>query len=177
MKIYILGADHEIQRGTDRVSTEDIARFKTLLEQIISENDIEFIGEEIVPNIETVAGHIAEQLDLPCEIIEMSAPAREALGIAEEQRHRSVPIFEGGIPVAFGGHVRVLSDGVREEYMVWSSITKAEEVKADSILVLCGLSHAAELRDRFEKYGHTVTLDSLCERPWYSHSQCAELEK
>jgi hypothetical protein len=68
--------------------------------------------------------------------------------------------------------MRVLSDGIREEYMLWCALTKAGEAR--SILILCGSSHADELRQRFEKLGHQVTLDSLCNRSWYSHPECNE---
>ena len=88
----------------------------------------------------------------------MSLKAREELGIADEQRRmRYEPIFSDNLVVG-STHRRVLSDGIRESICLCALTTAG---KAKRILILCGLSHADELRQRFEKLGHQVTLDSL----------------
>lgn len=163
--VYILGIDHEIQTSDGRRSAEEKIEFEKLLRALVSEHHIEFIGDETYPENDALAKSVARSLDIRWEPIEMSLAAREALGIANEQLHeRHEPIFSGGIPVG-SKVVRVLSDGIREEYMLWRTLTIADEAK--NILVLCGFSHVDELRQKFEKAGHQVTTDSLCGRAWY----------
>lgn len=166
--VYILGIDHEIQTLDGKRAGNEKAEFESLLRALVPE--AEFIGEETLPEKETVAKSVTSSLGIRWEPIEMSAAAREALGIADEQlRERHEPIIQGGIPVG-SRVVRVLSDGIREEYMLWRTLTKADE--ASNILVLCGFSHVDELRQKFEKAGHQVTTDSLCTRKWYTHPDC-----
>ncbi len=168
--IYILGIDHEIQTFDGKRTVNEKAEFESLLRALVSEHRAEFIGEETFPEKETIVRSVASSLGIRWEPIEMSAAAREALGIADEQlRERHEPIFNGGIPVS-SRIVRVLSDGIREEYMLWRTLTKADEAK--NVLVLCGFSHVDELRERFEKAGHKVTRGSLCKREWYKHPDC-----
>jgi hypothetical protein len=168
--VYILGIDHEIQTFDGRRSGEEKSEFEKLLRALVSEYQIEFIGEETYPEKDSIAKSVARSLDIHWKPIEMSLMAREALGIADEQLHElHEPIFSGGIPVG-SRVVRVLSDGIREEYMLWRALTMAEEAK--NILVLCGFSHVDELRQKFEKAGHQVTTDSLCCRPWYVNPEC-----
>jgi len=168
--IYIVGIDHEIQAFDGTGTENEKAEFEKLLRVLVSEHHIEFIGDETYQDKDGIAKSVARSLDIPWEPIEMSLAAREALGIADEQLHeRHEPIFSGGIPVS-SRVVRVLSDGIREEYMLWRTLTKANEAK--NILVLCGFSHVDELRQRFQKEGHRVTTDSLCSRAWYAHPGC-----
>ena len=84
---------------------------------------------------------------------------------------RYEPVFDDNLPMGFKAN-RVLSDGIREEYMLWRTLTKAGNV--ESVLVLCGFSHAKELSHRFERHDCRVTLDSLCNRDWYSHPDCEQ---
>lgn len=168
--VYILGIDHEIQIVDGRRTAEEKSDFEKLLRTLVHERHIEFIGEETYPEKNAIAKSVASSLDIRWEPIEMSLAAREALGIADEQlRERHEPIFSGGIPVG-SRIVRVLSDGIREEYMLWRTLTKADEAK--NILVLCGFSHVDELRQKFEKAGYQVTTDSLCAREWYVNPEC-----
>lgn len=169
-KLYILGIDHKIQTLGGRRTTEDKSEFDKLLRALVSKQCFEIIGEETYPEKDTIAKAVARSLNIRWEPIEMSMAARDALGIADEQLHeRHEPVFSGGIPIA-SRVVRVLSDGIREEYMFWRTLTRADE--AQSILVLCGFSHVDELRQRFEKAGHQVTTDSLCEHEWYVNPEC-----
>lgn len=168
--IYILGIDHEVQTFDGSRTAEEKAEFDKLLRELVSEHHIEFIGDETYPEKNAIAKSVAKSLQIPWEPIEMSFAAREALGIANEQlQERHEPVFSGGIPVG-SRVVRVLSDGIREEYMVWSTLTKADE--AENILVLCGFSHVDELRQRFERACCQVKTDSLCGREWYVNPEC-----
>jgi len=167
--VYILGIDHEIQTSDGKRSAEEKAEFEKLLRALVSEHHIEFIGDETYPEKNAIAKSVAKSLGIPWEPIEMSFAAREALGIADEQLHeRHEPVLSGGIPVG-SRVVRVLSDGIREEYMVWRTLTRADE--AENILVLCGFSHVDELRQRFERACCQVKTDSLCGREWYIHPE------
>ncbi len=168
--VYILGIDHEIQAFDGRRTAEEKSEFEKLLRAVVSEHQIEFIGEETYLEKDAIAKSVARSLDIRWQPIEMSLTAREVLGITNEQlRERHEPVFSRGIPIS-SRVVRVLSDGIREEYMLWRTLTKADEVK--NILVLCGFSHVDELRQRFEKAGHQVTTDSLCRYKWYVNPDC-----
>ncbi len=168
--VYILGIDHEIQTSDGRRSAYEKVEFEKLLRVLVSEHHIEFIGDETYLEKNAIAKSVASSFDIRWEPIEMSLAAREALGIADEQlRERHEPIFSGGIPIG-SKVVRVLSDGIREEYMLWRTLRMADEAK--NILLLCGFSHVDELRQRFEKAGCQVTTDSLCGREWYVNPEC-----
>ena len=168
--IYILGIDHEIQTFDGGRTENEKAEFEKLLRALVSEHHIEFVGDETYQDKDAIAKSVARSLSIDWEPIEMSLAARDALEITEEQLHdRHEPIMRGGIPVG-SRVVRVLSDGIREEYMLWRTLAKADE--ASNILVLCGFSHVDELRQRFEKAGHQVATDSLCTRTWYAHPDC-----
>lgn len=168
--VHILGIDHEVQTFDGRRTPEDKTEFEKLLRQLMVERQIEFIGEETYPEKDAIAKVVAKSFNIRWEPIEMSLAAREALGIVDEQLHeRHEPIFSGGIPIG-SRVVRVLSDGVREEYMLWRTLTQADEAK--NILVLCGFSHVEELGRKFEKAGHQVTTDSLCRYEWYVNPDC-----
>lgn len=170
MKIYILGIDHEIQVFDGKRTTEEKTKFEKLLRELVSEHHIEFIGDETYRRKKAIAKSVARLLHIHWGPIEMSLTARKALGIAEEQAlQRSEPIFRDNLVVG-SKRTRVLSDGLREEYMIWRTITKAEEAR--SILVLCGFSHVDELCKKFEKAGYQVTTDSLCRHDWYTHPDC-----
>jgi hypothetical protein len=170
MNVYILGIEHEIQTFDGRRTEKEKAEFEKLLRALVSEHHIEFIGDETYPEKKAIAKSVASSLDICWEPIEMSRKAREELGIAEEQAtQRHEPIFRDNLVVG-SKPVRVLSDAIREEYMIWRTITKATETQ--SILVLCGFAHVDELQQRFEKAGHQVTTDSLCNRDWYTHPEC-----
>lgn len=168
--VHILGIDHDIQTFDGGRTPQDKTEFEKLLRGLIVERRINFLGEETYSDKDAIAKFVAKSVGIRWEPIEMSLAAREALGIADEQlRERHEPIISGGIPVG-SKVVRVLSDGIREEYMLWRTLTKADEAK--NILVLCGFSHVDELCQRFEKAGHQVTTDSLCGREWYVNSDC-----
>ncbi len=170
MRVYILGIDHEIQTFDGKRTAEEKAEFEKLLRALVSQHHIEFIGDETYREKNAIAKSVASSLGIRWEPIEMSQKAREELGIAEEQAtQRHEEIFADNL-VVDSKPVRVLSDGIREEYMVWRTLTKAAE--AQSILVLCGFSHIDELRQKFEKAGHQVTIDSLCKLDWYKHPEC-----
>lgn len=168
--VHILGIDHEIQTFDGRRTPEDKTEFEKLLRRLIVERHIDFLGEETYPDKDAIAKSVANSLHIPWEPIEMSLAARKELGIADEQLHeRHEPVFSGGIPIA-SKVVRVLSDGIREEYMLWRTLTKAAGAK--SILVLCGFSHVDELRQKFEKAGYKVSADRLCSQEWYLNPDC-----
>lgn len=165
--IYILGLDHEIQTFCSKRTQED--KFKNLLETLVRKHSIQFIGEEYPLDKCTIAKCLAKLLNIPWEQIDMSEEMDEALGIAEEQKNR--PRRFDDIELVPYPEERVLSDGIREEYMVWRTLTKAGDVQ--NILVLCGSLHAEELDNKFRKHDCNVMVDSLSKYPWYAHPDCA----
>jgi hypothetical protein len=169
VKVYILGIDHEIQLANShrRPSTERV-RFAQLLSEIFSDHQIEFIGEETFTDRASIARTFGGLRDIPWEAIEMSDEAREKLGIADEQAERNPSVWD----INPTEPKRVLSDYIRDEYMLWRTLTKAG--KAQSVLVICGFMHSDNLGKLFQREGHEVTIDSLCSREWYSHPGCPE---
>ncbi len=173
MNFYILGIDHQIQVTNGQRTDEEKLKYGELVQTLLSQNDIKLVGEEILNEQKSIAKVIAEAKSIRWAPIEMSTAARLELGIAEEQAYdRYEPVFKGGVPVASVGPRRVQSDYIREEFMVWRTLTEAED--AANVLVLCGLMHVEFLQKLFQRDGHRVTADSLCKRDWYSHPECPE---
>jgi len=174
MKVYILGIDHEIQVADGRRTQAEKGQFAKLLTEIFAQHRIEFIGEETFSEKASIARTFGGIAAIRWEPIEMSVDARKELGIADEQIYsRHEPQWEDNLIVASSGPKRVPSDYIREEYMVWRTLTKAEG--AASILILCGFMHAESLGKLFQREGHEVTVDTLCKREWYSHPECEEV--
>jgi hypothetical protein len=172
VNIYILGIDHAIQNYDDpRSDAAARTNLENLVREIIQQQDVRFVGEETLPFTNTVARCVACPMGLRWEAIEMSIKARKELGIADEQtkQRTQVTVGETGVKAV---NQRVPSDEIREAYMVWRVVTAGRVF--ESVLVLCGFSHAEPLRQRFATLGHQVTLDSLCSHDWYSHPDCAE---
>jgi hypothetical protein len=73
------------------------AEYRRLLEHLISENRVEFVGEESHPDHLTVAQQVSDALHLHFHWanIDMPQQLREERGIAQEQRER-VPILQPG---------------------------------------------------------------------------------
>jgi hypothetical protein len=175
MKVYILGIDHEIQLADGGRKETNRTEFIKLLSEIFSQHHIGFIGEETFPEKASIARVWGGLSGIRWQSIEMSMNARTELGIAVEQASgRYEPIFEENLVVGSTKPRRVLSDYIREEYMLWRTVNTVDE--AANILVLCGLMHAENLGKLFRREGHEVTVDSLCNYPWYSHSECARVD-
>jgi hypothetical protein len=175
MNIHILGIDHDIQTFDGRRSDDEKFKFQELLETLVTDRRIQFIGDETFRERKAIAEAVAASRHISWEPIEMSTKAREELGIAREQAdERHEPIFDGGLVI--GSKIkRVLSDGIREEYMVWRTLTLARE--SSNILVLCGFQHVDELGRRFGLLGHQITSDTLCAQRWYDHPECKQWTK
>jgi hypothetical protein len=171
MNVYILGIDHEIQLVDNNRPEADKEAFTKLLAELLIQQSVEFIGEETFPEKASIARTFEDVRSIRWAPIEMSVNARRELQIADEQATRCEPVFKDNMVVG-SRPTRVLSDYIREEYMLWRTLTNAGDAK--SILVLCGFMHSESLGKLFEREGHQVTVDSLCKRAWYSHPDCSE---
>jgi hypothetical protein len=95
------------------------------------------------------------------DLHDVTLTARKELGIAEEQAmERFDPVWKDNLIVDSIGPKQVLSD------LLWRTLTLVET--AMNILVLCEFMHAEYLGKVFEREGHQVTVDSLCNYTWYS---------
>jgi hypothetical protein len=183
MNVFILGADHELQR-VDAWRSDDMKReYRDLLTRIVDVHGVQFICEEASPIYTYVGEEITASRGLtrPWRNIDMPQAIREQRRIAEEQNHRLVEprlgtikshvgddgYYEGRRNGRYRVYQRVPSDAVREEYMYERAIEGAGN--ANSILVICGHMHAPELEKRFKNAGHTVTIDMLHNYGWYSN--------
>jgi len=170
VNVYICGIDHEIQTYDGRREAALKKQFEELLRNLVSKHTVQMIGDETYEAKDAIAKRVAGSMGIRWVPVEMSLNAREELGIAHEQRHdRYECVTQDGTPIGFRAK-RVLSDGIREEYMLWCALRNSGDAK--SILILCGFLHVEELRKRFEKHGCQVITDSLCKYSWYSHPDC-----
>jgi hypothetical protein len=182
MHVLILGVDHEIQRRHAWRSDAMKNAYRELLISLIKRHGVQFIGEEALPEWETVGRRLAEELKLPYEwkSIDMPEKARREAGIHEEQSSRKEVPCNGTIQTHFdengslyldlrdGCHKlypRLPSDTVKEDYFFQQTIDNSG--KAKSTLLLCGNLHVEELARRFRNAGHTVTTDAVYNYDWY----------
>jgi hypothetical protein len=164
------GSGHDtqgVQSADDAAADKALkAGFEALLSRRIAERDVQFIGEEAKFGVRT----IAQSLGPRRENIDMPMAEREARGIAEEQKCRAcVPMYlgedastgltEDGYQKEVGGgwvlitH-RVPSDEIREQYMFDKVMQEADG--AESVLVICGISHSRQLAERFRQNASNV---------------------
>jgi hypothetical protein len=167
MRVHILGIVHKLAKGLGNKPAEMAAhaRYTALLKEIINSRGVQFIGEEEVevytdegiPGVvEPCERHqepsIAAKLGDGCcnyGMIEMTEKMQQAIGIWEEQHPRAMGQTDG----------RLLSDDIREAYMVFRALKLAGN--AQSILVICGFEHVPHLYRKFVDLGHQVTKDSI----------------
>jgi hypothetical protein len=177
MNVYILALDHLTQNRDGRVPASYHDEFERLVRALIAERGITFIGDETFQEKSPIAKKVAEALHIGWEGIEMTAKARKELDIEDEQRHeRNQPTDteSWSSNAVFVPARRVPSDSIREEYMVWRAVKKAEEASAENLLILCGFQHAERLQVIFQRGNHRVTMGSLCDHPWYRNVDCPE---
>lgn len=151
MKVRILAiGDHRIQVIPSTFNDPQMGReqFRLLLQKLVTDDRVDFIGEEIYRERSTFAEHVANSSGARWEPIEMSLKARDELGITEDQKNRPDGI-----------ETRVPSDGIREEFMVWKSLQKAGDVQ--NVLIICGRTHRDALARRFQEAGHEVEPDDV----------------
>ncbi|MGD0569946.1 MAG: hypothetical protein ABSA78_16215 [Candidatus Sulfotelmatobacter sp.] len=168
------GSGHDtqsVQYADDSAAGKDLkAEFETLLKRRIAERGVQFIGEEAKSGVQTIAQFLGPRR----ENIDMCVAEREARGIAEEQRGRTTEprylgedacsgLTEDGYQKEVGnGWVlvthRLPSDEVREQYMFDRVMQEVGD--ADSVLVVCGISHSRQLAEKFRhEAGNVVEIE------------------
>lgn len=65
MNVLILGVDHEIQKVDAWRSEEMKTAYRDLLREIVGHYEVQFIGEEVGPDDETVGAQLTAALNLP----------------------------------------------------------------------------------------------------------------
>lgn len=178
MKVFILGLAHGIQKNDGRCPAAQKLKYRKLLGQLIAERCVEFIGEEVSPGHDTIAGELAGSLGIGWEAIDMDESGKKKLG---------VPTIWGTEPKYLGadactqlteeGYQRDLGNGcveierrhetdkVRDDFMFDRVIRSANDVK--SVLVLCGYNHLIQLKQKFRADGHDVACDALYKYKWF----------
>jgi hypothetical protein len=177
MNVYILALDHLTQNrdARERVPASYHEKFEKLVRALIAERGITFIGDETFQERFPIAKEVADSLHIDWERIEMTTKARKELDIEDEQlheRHQPMDMESWSSNAVFVPARRVPSDSIREEYMVWRAVKKAEEARAENLLILCGFQHADRLQVIFQRENHQVTMGSLCDYPWYRNVDC-----
>ena len=161
--LFIVGTDHDIQRGSQRASPAAIATFRELIDQLISDEELQIAFEEMHESERWVEATICERVcrkkrnPIPVRFIDLSREERERMSIDswpdDEQRLKQIRDWMNKSHSAadesaeeYSGSqkadtIKKLSHGVRER--VWL----AQMIKADKwpALFVCGANHVESL--------------------------------
>ena len=191
MKAIIVGLNHNIQLaeiwklGIDQGQIEENQkkRFRQMLETIIKECEIQFIGEEMdvaavweaqkhfMENLavavrrppmqlpdraETIACQVANTLECNYAEIDIQLAQRELRGIPRNYTDEESPYSE---------EQKRKWNEEREQYMVEHSFKNVGD--AQNVLILCGSNHAENLSELFRQAGHEVETRYVRNESWY----------
>lgn len=165
MRVFILGLNHQIQsRQILNASTDGKAetfeqdqkeRFRCMLQQLIDQHSIQFVGEEARHSEESIAQVVCERAGCRYLNIEMEPQERTLRNIPPGYNEDpNVPQVQ-----------KTAWNQARERFMVEKII--AESRDADSVLVICGREHKGALGERFGQLGHTIGISDLEDESWY----------
>jgi len=164
MKILIIGLDHQIQSTEEKsdarlvhVEREQKEQFRRLLERIVRERRVDFIGEEFCQSEVSIASRLLDSEKYAN--VEMPTQLRQ----------------ERGIPSDYTTNLRVTDerhrqfDSLREDYIAETFRSKAAAAHARSVLLLCGRRHLAGLSERLKRLSqdHDVEDYDLRVESWY----------
>lgn len=164
MNILVVGLMHQLQ-STAPIYTGDKAieleegqkrQYGEMLDRIIKERAVQFIGEETKHGTDSIAQRIARRQKREYANIEMEPTERQAkgipLGYADEDS--SLPPEEIN-----------RQHKVRERHMFDKTIKEAGG--AEGVLILCGRIHTDALAQLFKEAGHTVETYDVNKEGWY----------
>ncbi len=147
--IYTEGKAAELEEGQKR-------QYEEMLDRVIKERGVQFIGEEAKHGTDSIAQQIARRQGREYANIEMEPAERQAKGIppgyADEDS--SLPTVE----------IDRLHK-TRERHIFDKTMKLAGG--AESVLILCGRIHADALAQLFKGAGHTVDTSDVNKESWY----------
>lgn len=164
MNVFVVGLNHQIQQRTIRSYGEEIVRLETdqkvqfanVLERIIRERHVQFVGEEAEHGVEAIAGRVASDLGSRYANIEMPPAERERRSIPRDYTKKDSP---------YSAEQKLVWQRQREDHMFERAFAEAGE--AESVLILCGREHTEPLAERFRQAGHSVEQYDVNREGWY----------
>ena len=171
MNILIVSIDHRVQLIKSEYAkpalNERRDRLENLLQKKVAERDVQFIGEESLPQTPTIAQRLARTHNpqIPWVNIDMTDEERKLAGIHDALHNRPAHTEKRGEDTVLIEH-RIPDDNVREDFMVSRAIQNARN--SESILILCGDMYVHALKQKFEERGHSVDIDEslITEKNW-----------
>ena len=189
--MIIVGLNHNIQLaeiwklGIDQgqIEEDQKKRFRQMIEAIVKEREIQFIGEEMdvaavweeqrqcreppteaagVPAMQlpdlgkTIACQVANFLGCHYAEIDMPLAVRNARNIPRDYTNDNSP---------YPAEQKRKWSEEREQYMVEQTYKNAEN--AQNVLILCGFNHAENLSELFRQAGHEVKTRYVRDERWY----------
>ena len=192
--VYILGINHKLQIsevlsfGAELMQVEQAQKreFKELLESLVKDFQIQFLGEEMeieslwkerceflknlatevgkpVPGLakfETVAAQIARNIGCDYAEIDMTLQERNRRGIPRNYTEEA------------SMEEKERWNQVREEHMIEKTLRLAR--KFSNILIVCGSDHVDRLGMHFQQLGHVIVTRYVRDEPWYKEDWVRE---
>jgi len=157
--VFVLGCDHYLQECDLTESNEEVCkierrtkgRFYELVKEIVSGEEIQFIGEECKPSQKTIPRALATEFKATMPKLICPFEERQKRGIERNYQ-------------ALGEQERNRVYAIREEYMV-------ERIYSESTLgmhklIVCGADHIKGLQARLAEHGETLTARDLTKEDW-----------
>lgn len=165
MRVYILGINHQIQKnGIGSYSTDgSLERFEKgqkeqwdiLLQKEIDKRGAEFIGEEARHGWESIADAVCRAKG--CHYANIEIPPNE-------RANRQIPNDYESDENKTSEQKKAFHEQ-REQYMFDETLKEAGA--AQSIIVICGRYHTAQLAQKFRDAKHEVEEGDLLNEGWY----------
>ena len=166
MRVLIVSVNHQIQPAQVKGASTDGSveaferkqkeSFVLMLQTEIRERGIRFIGEEARHGEPTIAQKVCGFENCHYANIEMTPQERERRNIPP-----SYTDDRSNLPEA----EKTRCNREREEYMCAKAL--AEAGGADSILIICGRTHAEAIAAKLRHLGHDVEPVDLRDQTWY----------
>jgi hypothetical protein len=154
MLIYVVGCNHGIQvepgdlwaASDSSEQQEQRNHFAGLLEDIIKEKKIEFIGEEAGRVGETSAGRLANKYKIPATNINTTNADKEKMGIPK------------GYPTGlYRNEQKEQWHRKREQFMLQR--IRKHRGEAKNLLIICGFEHLDRLSGFLQQDGEVQRID------------------
>ena len=187
MRMIIVGVNHNIQLvaiwdlaiDQGQLEEDQKKQFRQMLETIVKEREIQFIGEEmdvaafwethkrVMGNLgfptmqlpaqaQTIACQVANFLGCRYAEIDMPLAVRNARNIPRDYTDDSSP---------YPAEQKRKWNEEREQYMVEQAFNNAND--AQNFLIVCGSNHAKNLSELFQQAGHEVETRYVRDERWY----------
>ena len=165
MKILILGINHQIQAADilgfssdgemEKLERQQKEQFTLLLQQMITKNGVQIVGEETKHGVESIAKRVCDSEERRHTNIEMTP---------DERKEREIPPLYNENPETLPAD-RERWNREREEFMIKRTI--ADAAGMENVMVICGRMHMQPLATRFSELGHTVETADVQDQSWY----------